>query len=63
MTRFFNLLKDFNELLWDGCTSHSKLLIIAHVFTIKSGHKLSGASYYRVIEWVRIILCERNRLK
>jgi len=26
---FFYLLKDFNEPLWDGCTNHSKLLVIA----------------------------------
>jgi len=28
-TRFFDLLKDFDELLWDGCTNHSKLLAVA----------------------------------
>jgi len=33
-TRFFDLLKDFDELLWDGCTNHSKLSVMAQVFTI-----------------------------
>jgi hypothetical protein len=28
-TRFFDLLKDSDELLWDGCTNHSKLLVVA----------------------------------
>ena len=28
-TRFFELLKDFDELLWDGCTTTNKLLAIA----------------------------------
>jgi hypothetical protein len=28
-TRFFKLLKDFDELLWDKCTTTSKLLAIA----------------------------------
>jgi hypothetical protein len=27
--RFFDLLKDSNEPLWDGCTNHSKLSVVA----------------------------------
>jgi len=61
--RFFYILKDFDELLWDGYTNHSKLSIIAQVFTIKSNHGLSEASYDRIIEWIRSILLEGNRLK
>jgi hypothetical protein len=34
-TMFFELLKDFNEPLWDGCINYSKLLVIAQLFTIK----------------------------
>jgi hypothetical protein len=33
------------------------------VFTIKSNHELSGAGYDKIIEWVRNILFEMNRLK
>jgi hypothetical protein len=62
-TRFFDMLKDSNEPLWDGCTNHSKLSAIARVFTIKSDHGLSEASYDKIIEWVRSILPEGNRLK
>jgi hypothetical protein len=40
-TRFFYLLKDFDEPLWDGCTNHSKLSAITKVFTIKSNHEFS----------------------
>jgi len=36
--RFFDLLKNSDESLWDGCTNHSKLLAIAQVFTINSDH-------------------------
>jgi hypothetical protein len=43
--------------------NHSKLSIIAQVFTIKSDCELSEASYERIIEWVRSILPEENRLK
>jgi hypothetical protein len=27
--RFFNLLKDSDKPLWDGCTNHSKLSVVA----------------------------------
>jgi len=61
--RFFNLLKDSDEPLWDGCTNHSKLSALAHVFTIKSNHGLSETGYDKIIEWTRSILPEGNRLK
>ena len=61
--RFFDLLKDSDEPLWDGCTNHNKLSAVAQVFTIKSDHGLSEAGYDKIIEWVRSILPEGNRLK
>jgi hypothetical protein len=61
--KFFDLLKDSDEPLWDGCTNHSKLLTVAQVFTIKSDHGLSEAGYDKIIEWARSILPEGNRLK
>jgi len=63
VARFFDLLKDSNEPLWDSCTNNSKLSAIAQVFTIKSDHGLSEAGYDKIIEWARSILPERNRLK
>jgi hypothetical protein len=62
-TRFFDLLKDYDEPLWDGCTNHSKLSTVTQVFTIKSDHGLSEAGYDKIIEWARSILPEGNRLK
>jgi hypothetical protein len=62
-TRFFDLLKDYDEPLWDGCTNHNKLLAVAQVFTIKSDHGLSEAGYDKIIEWARSILLEGNRMK
>jgi len=44
-TRFFNLLKNSDESLWDNCTNHTKLSIVTQMFTIKSYHGLSEASY------------------
>ena len=52
-TRFFDLLKDSDEPLWDDCTNHSKLSVVAQVFTIKSDYRLSEAGYDRIVEWVR----------
>jgi hypothetical protein len=57
--RFFDLLKDSDEPLWDCCTNHSKLLVVAQVFTIKSDHGLSEAGYDKIIEWARSILPEQ----
>jgi glucan biosynthesis protein len=48
--KFLKLLKDSGELLWDGCTTHSKLSTIAWVFTIKPGYGLSKANYDNIIE-------------
>ena len=50
VARFFDLLKDSKEPLWDGCTNHSKLSAITQVFTIKSDHGLSEAGYDKIIE-------------
>jgi hypothetical protein len=61
--RFFDMLKDSDELLWDGCTNHNKLSAVAQVFTIKLDHGLSEAGYDKIIEWARSILPEGNRLK
>jgi hypothetical protein len=62
-TKIFKILKEFNELLWDGYTNHSKLLVIARVFTIKSDYGLSEISYDSIIEWTKNILLDRNILK
>jgi len=61
--KFFYLLKDFDEPLWDGCMNHNKLSAVAQVFTIKSNNGLSEACYDKIIEWARSILPKGNRLK
>jgi hypothetical protein len=62
-TRFFDLLKDSDEPLWDDCINHSKLSVVAQVFTIKSNYGLSATDYDRIVEWAKCILPEGNRLK
>jgi hypothetical protein len=49
-TRFFDLLNDSNKPLWYYCTNHTKLSVVAQVFTIKSDHGLSEAGYDKIIE-------------
>jgi len=53
---FFYFFKDSNKPLWDGCTNHCKLLVVAQVFTIKLDHGLSNVNYDRIVEWARSIL-------
>jgi hypothetical protein len=49
-TKFFYFLKDSDKLLNDGCTNHSTLSAVAQVFIIKLDHRLSEASYDRIVE-------------
>jgi len=49
-TRFFDMLKDSDEPLWDDCTNYSKLSTIAQVFTINSDYGVSEAGYDRIIK-------------
>jgi len=62
-TRFFNLLKDSDDPLWDGCMNHNKLSAVAQVFTMKLDHGLSEVGYDKIIKWARSILPKGNRLK
>jgi hypothetical protein len=55
VTGFFDFLKDSNEPLWDSCINHSKLSVVAQVFTIKSDYGLSKAGYDRIIKWTKSI--------
>jgi len=60
---FLYILKDYDKPLWDGCINHSKLSVIAQVFTVKSNYGLSGIGYDRIVEWARNILPEGNMMK
>ena len=56
-------MKDSNEPLWDDCINHSKLSVVARVFTIKFDYGLSEVGYDRIVEWVKNILPEGNKLE
>jgi len=47
--RFFDLLKDSDEPLWDDYTNHSKLSVVAQVFTIMSAHGLSESGMTKLL--------------
>ena len=55
-TKFFGLLKYFDEPLWYGCVNYSKLSVVAQVFNINSDHGLNKVNYDIIVEWVRSIL-------
>ena len=48
--RFFGLLKDSNEQLWDRCINHNKLSVIAWVFTTKFDYGMSEVDYDSIIK-------------
>jgi len=48
--RFFGLLKDSNEPLWDRCINHNKLSVIAWVFTTKFDYGMSEVDYDSIIK-------------
>jgi hypothetical protein len=61
--RCFELFKDFDESLWDGCTNYSNLSAITRVFTVKSEYGLSKTHYDNIIEWVKNILPKWKKVK
>jgi hypothetical protein len=50
MAKVFDLLKDSDEPLWDGCTNYIKLSVVAQVFTIKLGCGFSEAGYDKIVK-------------
>jgi hypothetical protein len=53
VARFFKLLKDSNEPLWDMCITYNKLFFITRAFTIKSYYRLSENGCDHIIEWLK----------
>lgn len=62
-TKFFKLLKDYDEPLWNRCRIQSKLSAITQVFVIKLDYKLSEISYDNILKWAKNILPKENKLK
>lgn len=49
-TRFFDLLRNFDKLLWDGYTNHNKSSVVTQVFIINLDNGLSEADYDRIVK-------------
>ena len=60
---FLKTFKRFQWTIMEWVITHNKLPVIAWVFTIKSHYSLRGAKYDSIIEWVKNMLLEGNRLK
>jgi len=59
---FYNLLKDANTPLWDGCKNQTKLSFISQMLNVKSEYNLSQACYNRIMSIVISSLPESQRL-
>jgi hypothetical protein len=62
-TRFFKLLEDYDEPLWNRCRVHNKLSAITQVFVIKLDYVLSETGYDNILKWTKSILPKGNTLK
>ncbi|KAL2231065.1 UNVERIFIED_CONTAM: hypothetical protein Sindi_1700900 [Sesamum indicum] len=60
--KFFNLLKDADEPLWDGCKNHTKLSAVAQLLSIKSEYNLPEACYDRLVSTIKSMLPEDEKL-
>ncbi|KAK4435136.1 hypothetical protein Salat_0676900 [Sesamum alatum] len=60
--KFFNLLKDADEPLWDGCKNHTKLSTVAQLLSIKSEYNLPEAYYDRLMLTIKNMLSEDEKL-
>ncbi|KAL0340049.1 UNVERIFIED_CONTAM: hypothetical protein Sradi_4521700 [Sesamum radiatum] len=60
--KFFDLLKDADEPLWDGCKNHNKLSAMAQLLNIKSEYNISEACYDRLMSVIRTMLPEGEKL-
>ncbi|RDX90767.1 hypothetical protein CR513_27340, partial [Mucuna pruriens] len=52
--KFYNLLSDGDESLWDGCKKHTKFLVITQILNLKSEFNISVNCYNRMIAIIKI---------
>ncbi|XP_027933729.1 uncharacterized protein LOC114189213 [Vigna unguiculata] len=60
--KFYNLLRDVDEPLWDGCKKHSKLSATTQLLNLKSEFSMSVNCYDRMISIIKSMLPESERL-
>ncbi|XP_042432996.1 uncharacterized protein LOC122019608 [Zingiber officinale] len=60
--KFFDLLKDADEPLWNGCKNHTKLSAVTQLLNLKSEYNLPEACYDRLMSIIKSMLPESDNL-
>ena len=60
--KFFNLLKNTDEPLWDGCKNHTRFSAVTQLLNLKSEFNMSVSCYDRMIAIIKSMLPESERL-
>ena len=61
-SKFYTLLRDVDEPLWDGCHKHTKLSAISQLLNLKSEFNMSESCYDRMIVIIKSMLPETEKL-
>jgi len=61
-SKFYTLLRDADEPLWDGCHKHTKLSPISQLLNLKSEFNMSESCYDRMIVIIKSMLPETEKL-
>ncbi|OMO57998.1 Transposon, En/Spm-like protein [Corchorus capsularis] len=60
--RFFSLLKDADEEVWEGCTTHSKLSAVSQLLNCKSESNMSDVTFDRLLSIIKDLLPGGDKL-
>ena len=60
--KFYDLLKDADEPLWDGCKKHTILSAVTQLLNLKSEFNMSESCYDRMIVIIKSMLPDSERL-
>ena len=60
--RFYQLLRDADEPLWDGCEKHTRLSAVSQLLNLKSEFHMSESCFDRLLLLVKSMLPQSERL-
>ena len=60
--KFYNMLIVVDEKLWDGCTTHSQIFVVAKLLHMKSEHHFSERCYDDLIRFLQEVLPYDNKM-
>ena len=61
-SRFYDLLRDVDEPLWNGCESHTILSAVLQLLNLKSEYNLSQSCFDRLCSIVKSMLPKDEKL-